>query len=202
MSQEVSIIDKASPELRRRMAALSPQRLNAAIGPACLRLTQSRLRGQGTNQRGFHSTQFWLQAADSASQHADADGTTIRVQKIGARLQFDGGTVVPVNKKYLTIPATDEAYGHRALEFSGLVVFWGKDKEGRIRPMGLKTDEGVERRGARPGGKADRALKQLQIGTVMFWFVTETNHLPHPNVLPSSDEYFDVVKTAVNMALK
>jgi hypothetical protein len=89
------------------------------------------------NSQGGTSTHFYGHAAASTQSVGDTTGATISINQIGVSLIFHGGTVHPVVKKLLAIPAIPEAHGRHPSEFQNLGFKWGKDKNGIIRPIAL-----------------------------------------------------------------
>jgi hypothetical protein len=207
VSFQLDIKDSATPAVREKIEKCSPRRLHEAIGPAASQLVKRHFVGLPSNKQDYPSTGFWEKAAYSTSYQLVPEGTVISIAKQGVRQRLQGGTIKPVNKKYLALPANSEAYGHKPSEFSTLKVFWGRDKTGTVRPMGLKLADnyGVEKtvtKGKHAGEKKFKQLNEYQIGSVYFWFVTEVHQDPNPNVLPDKLELQRTVTIAAAEAVK
>jgi hypothetical protein len=79
------------------------------------------------NQLGGKRTHFYAAAARGVSYATGSEGVDISIHQTGIAQRYFGGTIKPVNSKYLTIPADPESYGHRAGEFNNLMLLWGKN---------------------------------------------------------------------------
>jgi hypothetical protein len=130
-----------------------------------------RQRAGVPNKLGAPSTGYWESAAQGTSSRLVSDTTAnVSVNQVGIRLHLLGGTVRPVTRKYLTIPAIAEAHGKRATEIPGLFVL--RNKAGF--PCALARHE--------PGhGKSD-----FEGVVIYFWLVKSAKHRPDPTVLPST----------------
>lgn len=166
------------------------------------------------NAMGGDRTHYYGQAAQSTFSEADASGATISITQIGVRLLWRGGTVKPVVKKYLAIPAMPETHGRHPSEFQNLRLQWGRGKEGDIRPVALvektagdgtlQTAKGVtkaipmrthetygagKRKGQQvhPQWKSSKGDKETW-PRVFFWLALEAKIGEHPEVLPNERE--------------
>src|SRR5262245_56863384 len=122
MSVSIDITDKVTPMLNRVGAGLRTGALENVMGRAGANAVQNHFFTLNTkpNQLGGRRTNFWAAAAKSTSYTSAPGEVTINVNKQGVRQQYQGGTIKPVRRKYLTIPAAPEAHGRRASEFSNL----------------------------------------------------------------------------------
>lgn len=99
------------------------------------------LRARPANRRGFPSSNYWADAADSVSVVPSGGRTaTIEIAKEGVALHYEGGTVLPKDGgKALAIPLAAQVYGKNPSEWSGfsrgdeaddddiLQMFWPKN---------------------------------------------------------------------------
>lgn len=131
----IDIQDSATPYIQRLMRTLTPVGLDKTIGTDLAEMTRSHLRALDEarpNRIGGKRSHYYGQAARNTRMYLTPGNIRIAIQQIGISLHYFGGTVVPVTKKWLTIPVTSESYGRRAGEFSGLrfVMLKGDDKAG------------------------------------------------------------------------
>jgi hypothetical protein len=165
------------------------------------------------NAMGGERTHYYGQAAASTFSDADREGATISIAQIGIRLIWQGGTVRPVVKKLLAIPAIPEAHGRHPSEFENLKLQWGRGKEGDIRPIALvekelgagttQTAKGMfksipVRDGSYQSGiHKGKAIhprwhgggkEEAEAPRVFFWLSLEAHISPHPETLPSEQE--------------
>jgi hypothetical protein len=118
---------------RRKMAqlqaSLDPIKLNSVAGRAGVNVIRAHLLKQEEgrpNALGGARQHYYARAADSTHFTAMQKSALVTVSYVGFRLRRFGGTIKPVNKKFLTIPIIAAAYGRRASEFPGAFVFRSK----------------------------------------------------------------------------
>jgi len=99
------------------------------------------LRARPANRRGFPSSGYWADAAESVSVKPGSGGVAaVEVAKEGVALHYEGGTVLPKEGgKALAIPLDASVYGKNPRKWSGfrrgdepgdddvLSVFWPKN---------------------------------------------------------------------------
>lgn len=120
--------DSGLPTLHQLLGELQDRTgLNRSIAAEAENLTREYLRGLAparhrTAQRlGATPTGHLERAAESVSSRSDAAAATVSVTSPGMIRAFRPVTLTPgAGKKYLTIPATAEAYGQRAGAFNDL----------------------------------------------------------------------------------
>lgn len=168
--------DDASKALARLLASTSPRALGEIIWPPCLELTRRRLIAY-KNKRDFPSQGFGEQLADKTFGTSTDYGARLVVHGQGARQLYEGGTIVPKNKKMLCFGITAESYGKSLPEMFG----------GAIPPRKQRT----------PADKAK--LKQLR---TQFAFAKSVRTLPHLDLLPTHEEYRETAVKALKLALK
>ena len=98
-------------------------------------------RAKPTNRRGFPSSGYWADAADSVRVvPSGGNSALVTIAKEGVALHYDGGTVLPKpGGKALAIPLSALVYGKNPSEWSGfkrgdeaggddvLQMFWPKN---------------------------------------------------------------------------
>lgn len=185
MAVSIRIQENVSQMLDSIRASLTDTQLAKAAGvgvQTAVRRNFQTLEGR-PNKQGFPKTHFWNDAAKSTLLDLSASSSgraVVNIDKIGVALQRFGGTIRPVRKNWLTIPATAEAYGHTASEFIDL----------KFRKAGPNLAMLVRSQGISGGlGRANR--KQVQGPTraeqVMFWLVKSATISAHPDTLPTDE---------------
>ena len=123
------------------------------------------------NRLGGRRTHFYSDAAKSTNWRITSNGVQIAINHVGMAQRYFGGTIKPVNKKRLTIPADADAYGKRAREFGKLdIVFGRKGVVGLAKPR---------------KGKAKRGQRA---GKVLYWLVKSVTQEADKTVLPTDKE--------------
>jgi hypothetical protein len=189
----LDIRDDITPANRRLIGGL--RSVNPVIGTAVKKLFQDRFLALGSNKRGFPTTNFWPRAAKATNYQVLPDGVLITVSQQGVRQRLFGGEIHAVNKKYLAIPATAEAYGKSPREFSNLQFFRTK------RGGGLKARREVAQLVGQIGGGKNKG-KTKNIGSVLgevvlFWLVKSVHQEPDPDVIPSEVQIRDTITVIV-----
>lgn len=182
----IDIRDEVTPALAALRESCQPQNVNPAIGTAVKKLFQNHFIGLPSNKQGFPTTNFWADAARSTTWMLLADGVLIRVDKAGVQQRLRGGDIVPgAGKTYLTLPATADAYGHRAGEFN--LKFAIVNQDGFQRPALVARRSVAAMVTQTKTGKFKHTGDE--IGEVVFyWLVRHVHQEPNPDVIPSDDE--------------
>ncbi len=156
------------------------------------------------NKRGWKRTNFWTKAA-SAVSFAPVDDDTVEVSTsaIGVSLQYygtgglPGGVLRPLTGKYLTLPATAEAYGKRAREFADLEFGFALDGF-ILRPALVRRADSLVslQRRARKNRGRDVPLplgpgSEASSGAPIFWLVRKVKQAGDPTVLPPEGKIAD-----------
>ena len=180
----IKITNNASPALQALVARVQPQRIAPIVGPRLKELTKRKLYSNGTNKMGWPSTGFWEAAARGCTWTQEGNHVAIVINKVGVRQRYYGGPITPKRVKYLTIPISEEAYGHTASEFPGLfaVTLGGKSY--------LALRNATETHSASAQGM--RLLFLLSPGV---------NQQPAPNVIPSDAEFQATAHKAILEAI-
>ncbi len=169
--------DRATPELQRCMAALTPPKLARIVGPPCRELTRDHIKRLPRNKKGWPSTGFWEDAARGTTWIDNKDGSvTIRVNKIGFRQRYYGGVIRAVNAKFLTIPISAQAYGKTAADFPGSFII--------TTPKGAYIVQYGGSVGKR--GRANKANATLEF---LFKLQRSVNQAEMPWIIPGATAY-------------
>src|SRR5262249_29286184 len=118
----------------------------------------------------------------------------ITIDQVGVRQRFKGGPIKPVKARALTIPARPDAYGKRARDFNNLKFSFALDPETNMRCMAL-----VEAQSSTSNGKTSGTKPQPN---VVFWLVRGVNQKPDPKVLPTDDDFVNVIEESVESLLQ
>ncbi len=193
----IQIHDEATGALLAMGRGLAGDSLRHSLGGSVLNLVQDHLRGLDSsraNRMGGVRTHFYGNAAESAHYSVAGDGLVVSITEEGFAQRYFGGDLTPQSKKWLTIPARSETYGHRAGEFDLQFVPIRADlamlvsKEGN-RGSYLTTNT---------RGKRVRRTKDIEGGVAMFWLVKAVHQDPDPSVLPADAQFSEAMQTGVN----
>lgn len=201
MSKTIDITNSATPMLRRLQGAVASGALANAMGAGARNRIQGhlhRINGERPNRLGGRRTDFYSAAAKSTHMDAVPGEITVTVSRVGFRQRFEGGRIRPVNKKFLTIPATAEAYGRRASEFADLrfVILGGRPALVRARQTRISI--GGRRK---DGTRRIRGTSSTTGMEVLFWLRREVNQKPDPSVLPTDAEIGEAAVRGGNLYL-
>lgn len=140
---------------------------------------------------------FWGEAAESTTATADANVATLTVSKVGVRLRWRGGMVLPGKgvssvtgkpTELLALPqSSDDSMPGDVL---APLVFVGA-KRGKQRGVLVEGERRTVKRGKRKGSVQ---LLAKPGGMVYFRLVTDTSHTADPHVLPSDEAMRTAVK--------
>ena len=180
------------------------------VGRAARNLTVDHLRAYNRdhpNALGGRRTNFYAAAANSANYRlVGEDGVVISIPHQGLALRLfgtgglPGGVLKPVNAKFLTLPASPEAHGKRAREFSDLEFGFAFDPElGRMRPALVRKADSLlslyrGRRTQRPAVFGPGTSESS--GEPIFWLVRQVRQSGDRAVLPSDASYGEAMQAA------
>jgi hypothetical protein len=186
--------DDFTPALKAQLEALQPRAIAKEVGEALVTTTQKHLRANGTNKRGWRTTNFWSRAARSTSWTATDEGTVISINQIGVRQRFFGGRIAPVNAKALTIPISASAYGKTSKDFPDAFLIRTPKGAYIVRYGGSFTATGKFSQRKRTitnyGKKQDKAKATLEF---LFKLVGSVTQKEDRTVLPHFMTYRQVV---------
>lgn len=167
---------------------LQPSRLMPRVGGSAQRLTQRHLRRldrERPNQLGGRRTNFYGKAARGTFFTVAPEGVVVTVGQQGMRQRFAGGVITPVKARFLTIPATAEAHGKRAGEFSDLkfTIIPGQG------PALVRASDQFKSLGAKRKDGTRRQKQVSSAGDVVFWLRKRVTQRPDPTVIPDAAAY-------------
>lgn len=158
--------------------AIDGEGVKQVAGRAGVRTVQDHLRGldkSRANALGGRRTHFYAAAAMSTNYRTVSDGALISIPHQGFAQRYHGGTIKPVNTKYLTIPARPEAHGHAASDFNDLEPLI-RYRDGAPRAIAL-----VDRQ------RSNTSTRETTGGDIYFWLVKSVTQAADSTVLPSED---------------
>jgi hypothetical protein len=194
MNIAITIRDGATPAVNRVQAFLDSDGARALMGRAASNVVRDHLQeldDTRPNKLGGERTNYYGSARAKTSYAIDPDGATVSIAQVGMRLHYYGGTVVPVTKKFLTIPATAEAYGKSAASFD-LVLVWGLNGPYALAKA-ITSESMTERNGYRQSRKA---------GEIMFYLKESVTMQPDETVLPEGGDIAGEIKDRLGSAIR
>lgn len=203
VSLRISIQDNATPALAEKMAKCDLDRLRNILGPGLTVFTQDHLRANGTNRRGWPTTNFWARAARATSwtAYGAVGGLMITINQVGVRQRMLGGPIAPVKAKALAIPISPVSYGHVPADFPALFLLRtpkGAYLVQRGQQLSEKTGRVVGSK-SRAGNAGRRLKAELNF---LFKLSAGVNQQPDPGVVPSGDQLAEVGLTLIERAVK
>lgn len=185
---------------------VSPQRLAAEIGPRATRLVQRNFLKLGPNKHGWPSTHYWNRAAEATNWQEGFGFVMINVNQIGMRQQLMGGDIKPVRAGALTIPAVPDAHGKTARDFSNLKFGFALDPQsGKMRPALVEKKGVLKIRLGRQKKDGTKTVFPISTSTglkAIFWLAKGVHQNPHPEVLPSDEEFGKAMDQSVETLLR
>lgn len=191
--------DTATPAVRALQRGLDPDAVLPIFGRSmtnAVRANFDNLEASRPNKMGGQRTHYYSGARAGTHFVVNGEEVIVGVQQVGIRYRYFGGTIRAGQNqsavggkptKYLTIPATPEAYGHRAAEFDDLTVLWGRDGPYALGRVTQKTVAIADSSGA----------KTVET-EVLFWLVKSVEGSADRTLLPSNDDLQDAVQRDFN----
>ena len=213
--------DTGTPALEDLQKRLDIEKVCETVGNECTMMVKHNFNELPANKRGWPSTGFWGKCSAGTDWDRYVDGVIIWSDNADApgalRQQLYGGEIHMKNKM-LTIPAMEQFYGHRAGEFTDLrfallgghpalivpkpgayQVNFSSGTSSRVRGTGPRAHQLLKEgyrysklRGAKSGPtrgyeKAGGARDTM----VAYWLRESVDQEPHPEVMPSYQEFAD-----------
>ncbi len=194
-----SIKDDATPAIRRKIAQLTPQRLNEAVGNAEVVLFQNHFLSLPHNKKGWPTTNFYGRAARATNWQPHIEGTLIQVSQIGIRQRFKGGPITPDTKGALTIPISPVSYGHVAADFQGLFLLKTSKGAYLVQAGQRLTASGQFRKQDKSAGGNVKRRVQAALN-FLFKLCAGVEQDPDPNVLPTREQILNTATQAITEA--
>jgi hypothetical protein len=188
---QVVVEDTATPALERIAAGLTSEELLPRFGRSVMHAMQENfdeLEETRPNKLGGTRQHYYAEASRLTRFTVSGDTATVYTTEVGTNLRYYGGTVVPVTAKYLTIPATAEAYGHRAADFPELEVLYGRNGPYALGRVERRTIQRGEEYGASRG----------KLVEVLFWLRKSVEIPADETMLPTSEAIDENVRGDFN----
>jgi len=199
----INIQDGATPLLDRIRDAATSNGLVLVGGRAAANLIRDHLVALNSSRHRSGGTNFYANAAKSVTVTAVPQGAKVSITQTGFRQRLYGGPIDPTGgRKFLTIPACDEAIGKRASEFSDL------EMRKVLNPATGSLQWALVRRPSETiiyrGRKGKDGVKHYKVSQgvpleeqVMFWLVRHVDQAPDSSVLPTDDQIKDTALSAM-----
>ncbi|MDD5676581.1 MAG: hypothetical protein PHW60_01140 [Kiritimatiellae bacterium] len=196
--------DDASPALDRLQDSLEGPAIQESMGRAGVNLLQDHFKTLADERhRDAAPHNFYADAARSTHHFTTHDSVILSISKTGIAQRYFGGTIKPVNAKYLTISARDETVGRRAREFNNLEMLFGRNgpyalaerQSTDIRWRSAKAQKGWAHN---PGKYRYAAAGATRGGGIFFWLVESVTQESDPTVLPEMETILEVVRQAAS----
>jgi hypothetical protein len=171
------------------------------------------------NRMGWPHSHFYSQFGNSLFMRIGNSEIVIGGNKPGFLLHYYGGDIQPVNGgKYLTIPATGEAYVHAAREFQNLVPLIRR-VGGVARAVALvesdsgsathtsdgtpvRARRGITKNDRNRGVKGVRRDKDDEGRRIFYWLVLQAHIDADRSIFPTTIELQEVVRQGANNFLE
>lgn len=166
---------------RLRSSLVDRTELHKSIGSYAEMLTRQHLttlaqtRHKTADKLGATPSGHLERAAESVTSLGDNDAAYVEITSPGIRRAFGDVTITAKEGKWLTIPATAEAYNRRARTFNDLrVAFFGK---GRLALVKAEQSSLADRKES--GGRSE----------VYYWLKKSVTQKQDRTLLPPDDDY-------------
>lgn len=206
MIRSVEVTGDALATVQRARLILSPARINPVIGRAATNTFIAHLRGVDAsrpNALGGRRTHYFNGAARSTSFALKGDDQVIvSINQVGIRQRYFGGRITPKTAKFLTIPATPEAYGKRAREFADLKFAIVPGKGPALVLFSARKTETIKTKQLGRFKNEDKTTVSTRVTggdmKVMFWLRKSVTQKPDPTIIPYPEVVGAAVAKAVN----
>ena len=218
MKVEVDIIDEVRPALEKLKGTVRADRVSmvAARGAAImLRAFFQTLENTRPNKQGFPRQHFWAQVRRGVqTPKLMGQSAVVSINHVGLGQRYYGGEIKPKNgSKFLTIPWRSEAYGKRAREFTDLVfaivegigpalvkkVEYKEKFNKKWKGDGqLKMAKGGTGKAFRETAKEGMITVEKTGGEVFYLLRRSVNQRPDPSVMPTKEEFGQVILKSVS----
>ena len=197
-SLQITIDPRLTQMLDELEIKWTPRKMVSVIAPATRDLYIKHmlmLEETHPNKMGGTRTHFYEMAANRTSVQSLSDTeAVISIPTAGLGRGLHDVEIVPVNKKWLTIPARAEAYGHKATTFNDLRFQLGKSGTAALIRT---TSTAISIGRTRKDGSRHVKGKGEQGGEVMFWLVKSVSQPRDPTLLPTDQDVIDAAEDAV-----
>lgn len=189
--------DNATPFMRQLMASIQPAKVIPIAGRAGRNLLREHLfKLADDRHRGIRGTgNFYGSAARSTQFDQDGNDVVLSINHTGIAQRYFGGRITPVNSKWLTIPANDEAAGKRAGEFTNLEAVF--NSAANFYALVERQADTISFRKTKKGVRVKTTGQSG--GRIMFWLRKSVFQQPDPTVLPDTRTLLGAVMNELNI---
>jgi hypothetical protein len=168
-----SDLDRAASFVDAILAGFKADDLRKVAGKAAAQVVVDHFHDlANTRHRSTDGANFWDDAADAVTHDVTADGAVIIVDKAGVALRRHGGTVEPVNARFLWIPVHPDAVGLDPEDaFEDMAIIIGKSGQTGV-------------------------AKHTDWDEVYYALVTSTTHRADKSIDPAQDKLLDAAAEA------
>jgi hypothetical protein len=140
------------------------------------------------NKQGWPRQHFWAAVRRSVNQPVVNSPTeaTVSIADPNILQRIRGGYIRPLGHKYLTLPATAEAYGKRAREFHNLRFGFAENKFGNLAPALVENSAQRVAFGRRRKDNTRKVTPGEEVGgKAFFWLVKQVYQQADPTAMPT-----------------
>lgn len=191
MILSLKITNDTASLVLKQLGGLRPQELHQAMADEVTVMSKRYLYDYSAshpNRLGGNRSDYWAHAADAAFASASASEAAVNFPTPGMSRALQDVTITPGTRtpgvKYLTLPATAEAYDRRAGSFNDLAVFWGRGGPKGLKKATVKT----RTRKTKQGDKGTQYLAPEPGGQVFYWFCKQAFQPQKRELLPSDEQ--------------
>ncbi|NCC53398.1 MAG: hypothetical protein EOM20_19600 [Spartobacteria bacterium] len=184
----ITIRDTASPAIEALIDGLNDPALKTAVGEAgklilMEHFEQKNATGshKAATRLGAKPTGLYAEFAQATSWQRSGADVLLSIAHPAIAQRYYGGTIKPVNRKYLTIPANSAAYGKRARNLRSQLVFMFRMRNGAPAPVALIH-------------KKYKNQKRVPSSGVYYWLVKSVTQSADHSVLPTDAKMLDGVQ--------
>lgn len=168
---------------------LGKKELSEAAARGIQQAIVKHLKAKPANRRGFPTSNYYADVADSVSVIAAGDHAAVEISKEGAALHYEGGTVRPKDGRgALAIPLAAQVYGKMPSEWSGF-------------RRGDEPDEDDVLQMIWPRNSNHGFLKDRDTGELLYLLVHEARIPRDPDFLPNDEALHAAGGEAIEEAL-
>jgi len=153
-----------------------------------------RLEDTRPNKEGWPRQHIYARMMRSVQvPQSNGAGMQVSINDLTVAQRLFGGAIMPVHAKMLTLPATAEAYGHRAREFDDLhfAIRPDPDRGGALRPALVQPEQSGVKFGKLRKDGTRRTIPGKQTGGVFFWLTGRVVQQPDPTILPTEEKLLE-----------
>lgn len=197
-------VNSWSPVILQTALAAHPDQLLPVAGRAVANLWRAYLVTLNSDRHREGGRNFYFQASRAVTYTVVGGVLFVSNNQQGMAQRFYGGPIVAGSNgsgvKWLTLPARQEAYGHRAREFNDLVFVKLRDDLAMLVQRDREAGDTARRSITRRTAETARTVAG-QGGLVFYWLVKQVDQEADPTVMPTEDQIRTAATTAMMAVL-